>query len=193
MALNKREKTLALGVGGLGLILAVDLLVIEPFFAQREKLVDLRSKDETETRAARKLALEQLSLTKKWNSRTSEGLATDPKDSERQVLGALKDWAGETGVVIASVKPDYVDSKKELREIMVLASVSGSNEAMVKFLFKLQTAKFPVRVTEFKLGARADSEDLALQLKISTLYFVSADKKDNGPVKKDAAKKVATE
>ena len=41
------------------------------------------------------------------------GLGSDPSDAERQVLGSLKDWANETGVVIASLKPEYVESKKD--------------------------------------------------------------------------------
>ena len=39
MALNKREKTLAWGVGALVVILVTDLWVIEPYFAQRAKLL----------------------------------------------------------------------------------------------------------------------------------------------------------
>src|SRR5437016_657117 len=192
MALNKREKILALGVGVVGVILAVDLLVIEPFLAEAEGLAKLCSGDASEKNTAGQLRIDEKELKEKWAARRKDGLAEDPKDAERQVLGALKDWAGETGVVIASVRPDYVESKKEIREIMVSASASGSNEAMIKFLFKLQTAKFPVRVTEFKLGARADSDELALQLKISTLYLVP-EKKENGAAKKDAGKKVAKE
>src|SRR4051794_18339047 len=110
MALNKREKILAYGVGAVGLVLAIDLLVIEPFSAQREALANLRSRDEKEKNIARKLRVDEKELKEKWAARRKDGLAEDPKDAERQVLGALKDWAGETGVVIASVRPDYVES-----------------------------------------------------------------------------------
>lgn len=191
MALSKRESILAWGVGSVALLLAVDLLIVEPYFAQRAKLAELRAKNEDEIVAAKKLRRQESALKAKWAERRSQGLAGDPSDAERQVLGALKDWAGETGVVIASVKPEYIESKKELREITVQASASGSNEAMVKFLFKLQTARFPARITEMQLGSRADSEDLALQLRISTLYL-TPEKKDNG-TKKDSGKKVAKE
>lgn len=191
MALSKRESTLAWGVGAIVLLLGCDLLVIEPYFAQRAKLEDLRAKDASESDAVFQLRREETRLKAKWLDRRSEGLASDPKDAQSQVLGALKDWAGETGVVIASVKPEYIESKKELREITVQVSASGQNEAMIKFLFKLQTARFPVRVTEMQLGSRNDSEELALSLRISTLYL-TPEKKDTG-TKKDTGKKVAKE
>ena len=189
MALNKRESTLAWGVGMVALVLAVDMLIIEPYFSQRAKLLELRGKDASDTEEVFQLHRKETQLKAKWADRRTDGLAGDPEDAARQVLGALKDWAGETGVVIASVKPEYVESKKELREITVQVSASGQNEAMIKFLYKLQIARFPVRVTEMQLGSRNDSEDLALQLRISTLYLVP-EKKD---VKKDAGKKVAKE
>ncbi|MEI6232788.1 MAG: GspMb/PilO family protein [Planctomycetota bacterium] len=191
MALNKRETTLAWGVGTIVLVLAVDLWVIEPYFAQRAKLIELRSKSESEGDALFQLHREEARLKAKWADRRTEGLASDPKDAAGQVLGALKDWAGESGVVIASVKPEYVESKKELREIAVQVSASGPNESMIKFLYKLQTARFPLRVTEMQLGSRNDSEDLALQLRLSTLYL-TPEKKD-ADTKKDAGKKVAKE
>ena len=189
MALSKRERTMAWVVGAVVLVLGGDLLVIEPYFAQRAKLEDLRGKDASESDALFQLRRDETRLKAKWLDRRSDGLASDPKDAERQVLGVLKDWAAETGVVIASVKPEYIESKKELREVTVQVSASGQNESIIKFLYKLQVARFPARVTEMQLGSRNDSEELALQLRISTLYFM-AEKKDTG-TKKEAGKKVA--
>lgn len=189
MALSKRESKLAWGVGIIAVLLAVDLLIIEPYFAQRAKLADLRGKDASESDAVFQLHRDETRLKEKWLERRSQGLADDPKDAERQVLGALKDWAGETGVTIASVKPEYIESKKELREITVQVSASGQSDAMIKFLYKLQTARFPVRVTELQMGSRNDSEELALQLRLSTLYLTQETKDP----KKDAGKKVAKE
>lgn len=189
MALSKRESTLAWAVGAIGVVLFLDLVVIEPYFAQRKQLVELRGKDESESDALFQLHREEARLKAKWNDRRSEGLAGDPKSAERQVLGALKDWASESGVVIASVKPEYVESKKELREITVQVSASGQNEAVMKFLIKMQSARFPIRVTELQLGSRNDSEELALQLRLSTLYLTQETK----DIKKDTGKKVAQE
>ena len=48
---------MAWGVGAVALMFALDLLVVEPYLAQRAKLVDLRAKDENEADAARRLQL----------------------------------------------------------------------------------------------------------------------------------------
>src|SRR5690349_21252040 len=101
MAMSKRETTLAWVVGTVAALLLLDLYVIEPYFEQRKNLEELRGKDVTETRDLKKLRREETDLKAKWVARRSDGLAGDPKDAERQVLGALKDWASESGVVIA--------------------------------------------------------------------------------------------
>jgi hypothetical protein len=60
-------------------------------------------------------------------------------------------------------------------------------EGVAKFLWKMQSASFPVKVMEAQLGSRTDgTNDLALQVKISTLYLApeqrvaKAEKPGNG-------------
>ena len=53
----------------------------------------------------------------------------------------------------------------------VQATGAGGMENISKLLWKMQSAQFPLKITEMQLGSRNDnSSDLALQLKISTLY-----------------------
>src|SRR5947207_460785 len=185
MALGKRERILAWAVGGvIGLYLA-DTLVLNPYLADAKALTDMRLKEKEDAETVRLLKYKEKSLRPRVDA-----LPTDPKDAERQLLGAITDWATQTGVTMSSVKPEYVDSKNQMREIMVQASGSGRNEAMVKFIVKLQHAKFPLKVVKMQLGTRNnDSEDLTMQLRVSTLY--KAPEQKNEPAKKDNGKKIA--
>lgn len=177
MAMSGRERALAWGVGAVAGLLLLDSFVLTPYFKQRDTLADLREKNDADAEAAYQLHNQESDLKDKWIQRRSQGLMKDPADAEKQLMGAIKDWARETGLTIASVKPERIESKKELREIQFIASASGTNDALVKFLFKLQTAKFPIRVTEFQAGSRNDTQELAMQLRISTLYMLD-EKKD---------------
>ena len=175
--MSGRERTLAWGVGAVAGLLLLDSIVLTPYFKQRATLAELRDKNDAESESAYQLHNQETDLKDKWIQRRSQGLMKDPADAEKQLMGAIKDWAREAGLAIASVKPERIESKKELREIQFIASATGSNDSLVKFLFKLQTAKFPIRVTEFQAGSRNDSQELAMQMRISTLYMLD-EKKD---------------
>lgn len=177
MAMSRRERTLAWGVGAVVGLLLLDSLVLTPYFKQRDALEELRNKAMADTESAYRTRNKELDLKEKWVQRRGQGLARDSEEAQKQLLGSIKDWAREAGLTIASVKPERIESKKELREIQLLASATGTNDALVKFMFKLQTAKFPVRLIEFQAGSRNDSPELAMQMRISTLYLTD-EKKD---------------
>lgn len=185
MAMARRERLLALTVGVAVALYAGDALILTPFLEQQKALAEMRLKDRNEATAARDEHRREAKLKSRIQS-----LATEQKDAERQLLGAITEWARETGVTMSSVKPEYVDSKKQLKEVLVQAAGSGKNENMVRFLYKLHAAKFPLRVIKTQLGTRTnDSEELTLNLRVSTLYLGPEPKKE--AVKKDNGKKVA--
>jgi hypothetical protein len=184
MSLSKRERILAFGVGGVLGLLALDYLILTPYLNQRSALEDMQAQDAREIIDARKTHRDETELKKQWAARRSQGLASDSREAERQLLKAIKDWAYESEITLASVKPEYIESKKELREMQVQAAGSGSHVAIVKFLYKLQAANFPVRVTEVQVASRTDSGDLALQVRISTLYLVDDAKSKSKDEKK---------
>jgi Tfp pilus assembly protein PilO len=171
MSLSRREKWLALGTLGVLAILLADYYVLTPLLAEQEHLETERGQLLANIGRAQKLMLEHRQLAPKWNSMLSSGLKGEPADAEGQLLHALRDWAKETGFVLASLKPDRPESKEQLREIQVQAMGTGSIDGVAKFLWKMQSASFPLKVLELQLGSRTDGvNDLALQVRVSTLY-----------------------
>lgn len=173
MELSKSERMLAMGVGGVVLLLAIDNYALTP-------LLDAQSALETE----RGVVLKQISsgqnqlkerkrLTPQWKEMLNSGLKDDPASAESQILHALRDWARETGLTLSSLKPDRPESKESLKEVQVQATATGGMDGIARFMWKLQAAKFPLKVTEFQTSARNDANDaLTLQIKVSTLYAV---------------------
>jgi len=170
--MSKREKALVFGTLGVLLLLAADYYVLSPFLERQELLQAQREQILSDIGRARKLVNERKELAPKWNSLVSNGLKGGPSEAEGQVLHALKDWAKETGLTLSSIKPDLPESKEQLKEIHVQATGTGPLDGVAKFLWKMQSAAFPLKVVEFQLGSRTDgADDLSLQIKASTLYF----------------------
>jgi Tfp pilus assembly protein PilO len=190
MDLSKREKGLLFASLGVLTILAIDFYALTPLTEQQDLLNAQRDQILADMTKAQKLFAEKKQLAPKWSTMLSNGLKTDPAEAEGQLLHALRDWAKETNVTLSSVKPDRPESKDQLKQIHIQASGTGSMESIAKFLWKMQSANFPLKTTEFQLGARNEGDtNLALQIKVSTLYrsseqvLAKVEKNGNGGVK----------
>ena len=190
MDLSKREKGLFFAVLAVCGVLLLDQYALTPLMEQQDALHVERDKIIADMDRGRKLLAEKKQLAPKWTSMTSSGLKSDPAEAEGDVLHALRDWAKSANFTLSSVKPDRPESKEQLKEIHVQATGTGSMNDVAKFLLKMQNATFPLKLTEFQLGTRNNTtNELALQIKISTLYYpkekkvAKADTRVNGGTK----------
>jgi len=190
MDLSKREKGLMYGSLAVLAILALDYYALTPLTEQQDLLNVQREQILADMERGRKLFQERKQLAPKWKSMLSDGLKGDPAEAEGQVLHGLRNWAKETGLTLSSVKPDRPESKEQLRQIHIQASGTGSMDSIAKFLFKMQSAGIPLKVTELQIGSRNEGDNnLAMQFKVSTLYRASEhavakiEKNGNGGVK----------
>jgi Tfp pilus assembly protein PilO len=181
MAVSKRERTLGLAAAVVIGLLAVDQYLLTPIFNDEDQLQLQRQDLLTELEHSRKVLNERKALMPKWKTMLETGLKTDTSEAEGQLLHALRDWARETKLTLSSQKPDRPESKSTLREIIVEANAVGSMEAIAKFMFKMKSAAFPLKLTEFQVAAQNESSNsLTLQIKVSTLYKESEQRSGKG-------------
>lgn len=183
MKISGREKALLFGSMAVVTLLLLDQYALTPLLEHQDAMQTQRDRILADIKRDQKLFAERKNLVPKWNSIISTGLKHDPDEAEGQLLHALRDWAKECGLTFTSIKPERPESKAELREIQISASGTASMESVSKFVWKLQSASFPLKITAMQLGSRNDSSsDLALQVKISTLYYI-VDRKTTKPEK----------
>jgi hypothetical protein len=86
-------------------------------------------------------------------------------------MHAVQNWSQEAGLKITSLKPERLPDKRSLAEISFQATGTGNMNAVSRFLWRIETAKVPIRVKELQVGSRKEgADDLTLQLRFSTLY-----------------------
>jgi hypothetical protein len=187
MHMSRREKGLAFGTLAVLVLFLADRYVLTPFLDQQGALEAQRGQILTDISRAQNVMNERRQLAPKWKGMVAGGLKSDPAEAEGQLLHALRDWAKETGFALSSLKPDRPDAKDQLKEVHVVATGNGNMESTAKFLWKMQGSAFPLKVLDFQLSSRSDgANDLALQVKVSTLYLASVasvaktDKPSNG-------------
>ena len=181
MALAKRERMLVFGTIAVLGLLGLDQYLLTPVLDAEDQLQRERQQVLADMSRAQGVMADRKQSMARWRSMVRGGLKSDPAEAEGQLLHALRDWAKDSGLVLSSVKPERPESKdSQLKEVQVQASANGTLEALTKFLLKAQTASFPLKLSEFQMATRNETtNDLALQIKVSTLYKGAAPKPDS--------------
>jgi hypothetical protein len=172
MILSKREQFI---IAATVIVVAAVVLynyVLTPLLDCCDEVAAQKQMKLAEMERGRELLDRRRQIAPKWNEMTASGLKRDPAEAVSQILHAVQDWSKEAGLKLASVKPERLPEKKTLQEIAFQATGTGSMNAVSRFLWRLETAKVPIRVKELQLGTRKEgADDLTLQLRLSTLYI----------------------
>lgn len=172
MILSKRERMAAVVTMVAVGLLAVDYYALEPLFAYRDQLEVEKGTQSGLMQKSSRLLANKTELRRKWGEMTTSGLSGDPSAAESRVLHGVRDWAQEAGLSLSSLKPDRTEHDKLFHKIVFRATATGNMSQISQFLWKIQTAPIPVRVTDMQLSARKEgTDDLSLQIGISTLYL----------------------
>ena len=184
-----RERTFLLVTAGLLLVLGLDSLVLTPLGNATSRLREEREKLEGDLLSSQSKLQKRRSLSQRWNRWLGSTLRKDPSEAERQILNAVRQWAKDAGVNLASIQPERPSQKGEVREIRFGASSTGPFGSLVRFLCSLETADIPVRIQRLELRpAKGAADQLALDLRFSTLYVVPEKGKTEQPPAAEASK-----
>jgi hypothetical protein len=114
-------------------------------------------------------------MNQRWREMIAAGMKPEVTESESQALRSLYDWAQSSGVSLQSLQPDRLErplKQKEFRQVNLRASGTGSMNAVSRFLWRVQTASIPMRVTSLDMNSRKEGvDDLSVTLTVSTLVY----------------------
>lgn len=177
MVLSKRERYIFLGVVVAGLAFGLLNYAIDPLLDTLAE-VDLQK---SRLHARMNQAANTLKLARdqapRWDEMLRRGIKDDSFDADNQVVQAIHNWAGESGVTIQMVKTDHPSLAKDacLGEIAYQAAGTGTLSAISQMLWRMQYATIPLRITELQLASRKEAvDDLTFTLRLSTLYLAGS-------------------
>lgn len=172
MVLSRRERYILILTGlVLGLLIG-DRYVLTPLLDHCAELAAERDKLQAQVNRAEGVLARAEQVAPAWKKRSEAGLKADPAGAESQILHAVRDWAAEAGLDLALLKPDRSADKTPLPAIAFQATANGSMNAVARFVWRLEHAEIPLRVTELQLGSRKEGTDnLSVQLRLSTVYL----------------------
>ena len=178
MILSKRERYIVIGTVVVVGILGLDRLFLTPLIERRQETnANIRLETEKMEKATG-LVTNRSRVSRKWNDLSGSSLKSDGANAESQIIRAVNDWAQDAGLNVSSVKPERAEKEKikdketQFMKITFRANATGNMAAISKFMWRLQTSKVPIRVTDLSITTRRDGvDDLSLDLGISTIYL----------------------
>jgi len=156
-------------------LLGLDRFFLTPMVEKTTELKQEREQLEAEVLSNLNKLNKRKKLARTWSNWIKTSLQTDPSQAESKVLNAVDYWSREARIDLASIEPERPNQKGTLREIRFQASASGSFGSLIRFLYFLETADFPLRTqrVELKPVKTKDSERLTMNLQFSTIYLAS--------------------
>jgi len=178
MTLSKRERYIAaLALAALALF-AADRYLLAPLLDSHARLRAERLVLASDIDRATNLLTRHEALARKWDEMVASGLSDEPSDAESQTLRALRNWAQDSGLALASLRPERATQGSDLQEESFQAAGSGPMKAVVQFLWQVEHSPLPLRIRELQLGLRKEgADDLSLQLRLSTIYLASSERR----------------
>ena len=172
MTMSQRERFVGTIAAVVICLLVLYQFVIEP---QLSQIADLNGKIDTastDLERADQLFTSSRSATKKLAAMAGSGLRRTDAAAESELLNQTRVWAQEAGIAGWGIKRERTEKERDFNKITFRANGTGGMGQIGRFLFRLQTAKIPVRVADMTISSRKDgTDDLAIVLSISTIYL----------------------
>jgi hypothetical protein len=177
VVLSKRERHIGIVCAAVLALLLLDYGVVEPLMAQKDDLDQQIAKQSQELDKAHQLQTNSRRMTRIWTQLAGNQLQRNTSEAESQLLHNVDDWAHDAGLNLASSRASTTaEREKDFNKITVRAIGNGGMSQIGRFLWHVQVATSPVRVTELTLSSKKDGiDDLTMQVAISTIQQAAAD------------------
>jgi len=174
MKVERRESILILAAAVCLGLLAGDRLVLSPlqklWAGRSSRILEL----ERRVHNGRALLDREKTLERRWETMRSLALPPEPPRAEDTALRAIDRWAERSGLVITSLKPQWVqpedDAPDQFVELKFQATGHGDLESISRFLFELERGLIATKLESVEVGSRGETvEQLSLDLTFSAL------------------------
>jgi Tfp pilus assembly protein PilO len=174
MKIQNRQQVLMLVVLGLIALWAGNLLVYGPmvkwWHARQDKIKELRQ----EVVQGKSLIRREAYIRSEWASMQTNSLPNNSSLAEQQVLKALNNWAGDTGINVSSVTPQWQMDQDDYSTLDCRVEASGDLNALSRFLYEIESDPMALQLATIQLTASDDrGQQLSLGLELSGLALIS--------------------
>src|SRR5438067_2053855 len=181
MVVSKRERMIGIITMIVLAALVLDQFVFEKLLDQKRDLEGQKAVA-TQTLHEKNILIHQSAEDKpRWDQMRRDGLLNDASRTETQIYNNLNAWAREAGLSPPpALKSDRTEKEKDFYKLTLRATGNGAMSQIARFLWHIQTANIPVKITELTISSRKEgADDLSLTMSVATAYL--APESENAP------------
>jgi len=169
MALSTRERSITIVVLAACALYVLDQMVAEPYFAKRSAMIQTRDQRRIKLEADKQILAREASLRRTLRELSAQ-IKPDTGAAESQLLALISTCEQESGLVDPSFQRTRSTDEHGYTNLTYHLSATGGMASLAVFLYRLETAKIPLRVDDIQISPRRDAGDEVIaQMNISTL------------------------
>jgi Tfp pilus assembly protein PilO len=170
---NRQRVLLVVTLSLLGLY-AANLLVYGPMVkwwdARQAKIKELRQ----EVKDGKSLVRRESYIRGDWANMRTNALPDDPSQAEQQLLKAFNGWAGDSGVNVSSVTPQWQNDQDDYSTLDCRVEASGDLNSLSRFIYAIESDPMALQLASIELTANDDKgQQLTLGLDVNGLALIS--------------------
>jgi Tfp pilus assembly protein PilO len=170
---NRQQRMVVVTLALLGILIG-DMLIYEPsvkWWKSRQADVDALRQ---EVKQGKALVRRESVIRGEWDHIRSNSLANDPSQAEQQVLKAFENWAGDSGVNVESITPQWQNDQTDYSTLDCRVEASGDLETLSRFLYEIENDPLALQLESVELTASDEKgQQLSLGLEINGLALVT--------------------
>mgnify|MGYP001502528000 CR=1 FL=1 len=151
---NKREKLLLTVALVVVAILVGDRLVFTPLInswqTRGAEIVELKGKVDN----GNKLLPRYQSNIEKWQTYFRGNLNSTNSIAEDEILRAIENWTGDSGILLTSIKPQWQNHDDRYRTYDVRLVAEGTMREAVEFVHAIESDELPLKIEQLELASR---------------------------------------
>ena len=171
--MSRRERTLAIAVAALVVLVVGYLAIVVPVMGAFEQVSEETAALEKKLNAARVLVEHQEQIDQRWAGYRAAGLHTDEFEARRRTQESITQWSAASRLEIQHLEAASQatrDPDERFDEITFRLSGKGTIRSLQLFLEKISASPFPLRIVECSISnRRAGESELDLTLTLSTI------------------------
>ncbi len=169
MVLTKRERYIGIATVAVLSILVLDQFILQPAKDRIDKLDADIARAQQEHLNAQQLFNSSRRANRDWKTIAGDAMTRDTGDPESRVLNSVREWAQEEGMRLPSVIPQPAQVEKGFNKIVFRATGSGNLNQVGRFLYRVQTASMPLRITDLQITSKDGTDELSVNFGIATI------------------------
>jgi hypothetical protein len=150
--------------------LVLSPLLLQPWKEQGERIALLREQIER----GQLLLDRDVAIRERWTEMQRSDLPPNTSEAENELLKAIARWTANSRVSLTSLTPLWRNHEEGFQTLECRATATGSQAALGRFLYELETDPLAVRLETCEITARDDKgQQLTMNARFTALQLAN--------------------